>query len=114
VDRGDALLDAVRPQVLSEEAEADVLRLDAREVGLGPERRQDEEPDGPDARPEVEEGRHGRALLESVPGGQQIVGRVPVTVAPLKDAPRRREAVDRDRLAELALELEAADLERFR
>ena len=115
VARVDALLDAVRAEILAQEAIAHLLRLDAREPRAVGEAREHEQPHRADARPEVERAGDGevRGLLERIPAGQEVVRRVTVPLLALEDAVRGGEPVDRDRLAELRLEGEPTCLELF-
>ena len=113
VKRPHSVLDAVQANVFLEKAKADVLRLDAGKPGGLWHAAEDEQTNRPDARAEIEARRHRRALLERIPGGEEIIRRMPMTSLPLKDPVGRRETVDRDRLLELVLERGAALLRFF-
>src|SRR5205823_3353894 len=97
--------------ILAEKAIAHVLGLDAREPALRRHARQHEQPHRPDTGTEIETPRHGHAVLERVPGRQQVVRRVPMSFTALEDSIRRREAIDRNPFPELRLERRATCLE---
>src|SRR4051812_47404752 len=111
VNGSDAISDTVCTKILLEEAKAELLRLDAPEARVDRQARENEEANRADARSQIEVAADRAAagqLLERVPPREKIIGRMPMTLLPLEDAPCRGEAVDRHGLSELGLECDAS------